>query len=429
MKTFSFIALTESRDLKINETNDPGASLLEELAQIFSIEVKDEPAGPKYVVRTFHQNTPELRERFEAFIEKYKPHNINIFQFRSYFQHLEEGEYFAFFPGEGLTPERSLDINHKLHALKENIPYEEVQRQHLATVGNLLDHYKIQGKDGKFKLGIGEPDKEKRRCRFCGRHTPDVQFKNVAHAIAEALGNKTLILYDECDTCNGGFGSANGIERSLINFVKPYTTFFGITGKRGVPKLSGKGFDIAYSNDQAAVPVKLIKSDIDIEDDIENSLREKKEFTRVIHETIVWQDLYRTLCKYTLSLLDSSELVPFQKTISWINREFSAEQLPRVAILRSYAFFRKQPGMLIYTRNNEDTELPFMVGEFHHTLLTFVFIMPFASNDRCSFTDEVDYRHFWSKFNHFNQVNGWRFMNMSRDEETTLEMELNFKQK
>lgn len=57
------------------------------------------------------------------------------------------------------------------------------------------------GYDG-LEEWIGEPDENKRICRFCGKSVPRVSFKKIAHAIQDALGNKLLFCYEECDTCN-----------------------------------------------------------------------------------------------------------------------------------------------------------------------------------------------------------------------------------
>jgi hypothetical protein len=50
-------------------------------------------------------------------------------------------------------------------------------------------------------------------CRFCGRRSPEVTFQFEAHAIPEALGNKSITSTYECDACNQAFG--RGIENDL----------------------------------------------------------------------------------------------------------------------------------------------------------------------------------------------------------------------
>jgi hypothetical protein len=72
-------------------------------------------------------------------------------------------------------------------------------------------------------------------CRFCGRSTPEVTFKEVAHAIPESLGNKSLTTEYKCDACNRFFGK--GIENDFGNWSKPQRTVSRIRGKKGVPTL------------------------------------------------------------------------------------------------------------------------------------------------------------------------------------------------
>ena len=58
------------------------------------------------------------------------------------------------------------------------------------------------------KIVVGESDKNKRRCIYCGGFLGDnkrTTFKEKAHAIPEALGNKKFIQNEECDSCNSFF--------------------------------------------------------------------------------------------------------------------------------------------------------------------------------------------------------------------------------
>lgn len=65
--------------------------------------------------------------------------------------------------------------------------------------------FRVYGYDGSSKVHIGEPQRDKRVCRFCGRSMPDVKFKKVAHALSESIGNKHIINNEECDSCNENF--------------------------------------------------------------------------------------------------------------------------------------------------------------------------------------------------------------------------------
>ena len=123
-----------------------------------------------------------------------------------------------------------------MHPLEANINFYE-------THYDILKHWLLRPGE-KVRLG----DKQNRVCRFCDRRPPDVTFRMVAHAIPEALGNKSIESAYECDECNERFG--RGIENDLGSWSKPMRTFARIRGKSGVPTLKktgdGKGWRIDY---------------------------------------------------------------------------------------------------------------------------------------------------------------------------------------
>ena len=68
----------------------------------------------------------------------------------------------------------------------------------LSSFGNILQNYTLYDSDDKGK--IGESDRNKRKCRFCGNTIKDgTTFSNKAHIIPEAFGNKKFICNEECD--------------------------------------------------------------------------------------------------------------------------------------------------------------------------------------------------------------------------------------
>lgn len=124
------------------------------------------------------------------------------------------------------------------------------------------NHYDIVGKwflrSGQKKVVLG--DKENRRCRFCGKTSPEVSFRKVAHAIPELIGNKSIVSNYECDTCNEEFG--RGIENDLGNWSKPTRTLVRIQGKNGVPTIK-KGGDKSWriEFDQSILNVTAYEDD------------------------------------------------------------------------------------------------------------------------------------------------------------------------
>lgn len=420
--TYSLISLSRTSDLSIS-TSDPYDTVTTDFLMLFVNDGDVDEENRKISIQSLQQNTKEIREKFDDFIDKYQAKDKKIFQFRSYFQSLEEDEYFMLWPTENLDNEKRTQLHQYLTSLKEGIDFNEIVEQHNILFKELLQHYNMLGFDKHTKKAVGEPDKSKRVCRFCGRKQPNVTFKNVAHAISESLGNKKIILYEECDECNARFGSASGIEINLITYLRLYGNFFGVRGKNGIHKIKGKNFEL--TNDGT------IKLDHYLQEGEEPSAddAENLEFLLETFEEISDQDIYRTLCKYALSVIGDELLPEFTETIKWINRETTLSKLPKVGILKSYELFNYHPSILLYHRKTVDTNLPFLVGEFHHTLLTFVFIIPLAKTDEKDFVNEEEHAFFWDFFKHYNSAKGWQYKDLSNNEKKAFKINLHFDQR
>jgi len=419
---FTFLSLSHSIDMSFESTTS-----IDEYANNFMLLfVKEEDidqVNHKINIQSLQQNTPELRQRIDDFVNHYKDINIKVFQLKSYFQKLSEGENFLIFPSSTLTLEQSLPFYNYLTSLQEGKDYKVVTDQIDTLFGELKKTYTIQAVDGSTKRPIGEQDKTKRVCRFCNNTREKVTFKNVAHAISESLGNKKIILNEECDQCNSEFGSAAGIEGSLITFLKFYGIFFGIKGKNGIPKIKGRNFEL--TNDGQIEIKHYLDSDDEIDKDKEIG---DTKFRLDTYDNIVNQDVYRTLCKYALSIVDSSVLPQFQDTINWINGKTTAKELPKVALLASYSFFKTHPSLIVYLRRDNNTDLPYAVGEFHYTFLTFVFIIPMTKEDTNDFTDKADFDKFWDFFKHYSLTPDWEYRNFSDNTKRKFSINLNFNQ-
>ena len=146
-----------------------------------------------------------------------------------------------------------------LSALQKGEDFEKMTKEMDDLFGVLMDSYEMFAFNENTKNKIGELDKSKRVCRYCNKRSPEVSFRKVAHSISEALGNKKIITNDECDACNEKFGK--GIENDLILYLNLYRVFFGIRGKKGIPKFKGKNFEIENIE---TIKIKQILSDEEI---------------------------------------------------------------------------------------------------------------------------------------------------------------------
>jgi hypothetical protein len=418
---FSFLALSHSIDMTFESTVSID-QLSNDFVLLFVKEEDIDRENHKINIKSLQQNTAKLRQRVDAFIDHYKDANIKVFQLHSYFQKLTEGEYFLIWPGNPLTTEQRMDFYNYLASLQEGKDYNTIKKQMDELFGKLRKVYSLNASDESTKKPIGEQDKSKRVCRFCNNTRVNVSFKNIAHAISESLGNKKIILNEECDGCNSDFGSASGIESSLITFLKFYGIFFGVKGKSGIPKIKGSNFEL--SNDGQIEIKHYADSDEELEKEVD--LTEAK-FRLDTYDNIVMQDIYRTLCKYSLSVIDASVVPQFKDTIDWLNRKTTIPKLPKVAILASYNFFKTHPSLIVYLRKDNSTEFPYAVGEFHYTFLTFVFIIPLTKADSKDFTDEKDYGKFWDFFKHYSMTKDWDFRDFSDNTKRKFTLNLNLK--
>jgi hypothetical protein len=162
------------------------------------------------------------------------------------------------------------------------------------------------------KIALG--DAKNRVCRFCGHGEPSVTFKLEAHAIPEALGNKSITTNYECDGCNQAFG--RGIENDLGNWSKPSRTFARIRGKSGVPTLKKGGPDPGWRIEygQTGFDIKQYEDDpIFVIDE------EKKQLTfELKRDAYTPVAVLKAFVKIGLTLLPAEELPNFTEALAWV---------------------------------------------------------------------------------------------------------------
>lgn len=393
--TLSFLALSRSLNLEI-ESADSIDEITGNLLQLFIKNIDYE--NFKIEIESLQQNTDDFRVKLNDLVEKYKDAKPEIQQLNSYFKDLKDNEYFFVFPAV-FPKEQSYYLYNYLLALEQNEDYGKFSQQMDELFGQVRENYEMLAFDENTRNKIGERDKSKRICRYCNKDSSEVKFRKVAHTISEALGNKKIITNDECDSCNEKFGS--GIENDLILYLNLYRTVFGIKGKNGVPKLKGKNFEI---ENKGAIEIKQILTDEEINDPNRDDFKLRLE----TNQDITTQNIYRTLSKYALGVIDKKQLENFQETIEWINGDKSFENLPKIKMLLSYELFSTHPKMMVYLRKNDNYDLPFAVVELRFTFLTFVYIIPKSSKDEKDFTQSEDFEKFWDFFKHYSSVRDWK---------------------
>lgn len=173
------------------------------------------------------------------------------------------------------------------------------------------EHYTIlfSSLDIEDKVYIGE--KVNKVCRFCNKSEKEASFKNIAHAIPESIGNKKIILYEECDNCNKFF--SENIEVHFDKLTKPLRNVGQVKGKRNVPSYKTKDKLSRIDVKDGFQILERIDSRITTFDEENNQIILNYEI-----EPYIPQAAYKTFVKMALSVMPSDELENFKEAIKWI---------------------------------------------------------------------------------------------------------------
>ncbi|MEY1589303.1 HNH endonuclease [Burkholderia sp. Bmkn7] len=195
-------------------------------------------------------------------------------------------------------------------------------------------------------------------CRFCGRSDAEVTFETVAHALPEALGNKSLFSEYECDECNGQFGRT--IESDFGTWSQPMRTMMRIKGKNGVPTMakgSRDGWRIEYKESRLKVTAR--ESDPIFQVDEANR---QVTFTlrRDPHTPIA---VLKTFWKMALTVMSEQDVAEYAHALAWLRAPHAPTGLAQIPVFRTFV-----PGPLpndkiaiqLLRRKSDDIAVPYM---------------------------------------------------------------------
>lgn len=235
----------------------------------------------------------------------------------------------------------------------------------------------------EIKVDVGEPDKNKRKCSFCGC-TDSRKYKDVAHAIQDSLGNKLLVCYEECDDCNH---KLNAIEDNFLHLMDVRRCIFHIARKNSTKSPHVIGDNFALHPDENGYAVLYLKKEpiealhINIDKPFEYRLHHK---ANVINEGI-----YKALAKMVIDLMSSDRLCHFTNTIKWLRSEetWVSDVLPSIVLGRSKEpLFYTQPALDICF--SKETNAPYCTGILWIYDVVYLFVMPFVDVDRGKFKSD-----------------------------------------
>lgn len=423
---FTLISLKKTSHFSLGGNPEDLGDHILELLQCFGANVDIETF--QITVTSLLQNTELLRESINNYVGKHRAHSPVINKLNDFFKKLEDNEMFYFLPGvKELTQKQTMMTYNELMSLMDkSLDFDDINSRFTETFGEFLDKYTLEGVISDKKIKIGEGLKSKRICRFCNnKRQKNTTFNQEAHAISESMGNKTVVLNEECDACNKYFSET--IERDIDTYFKTLTTFFKVKNKDNkVPKIKGKNFEFSHNSDEDGPDHVLIYT---LPESVEGSVSSSPpdRIPLQFNAKVRMQNIYKAFVKFSLSVVDDKFLERFNKTINWISTDHFYQHLPKIALLKSYNGFSKGAELKLYLRKDNDTRLPYAVGEFQYTFLKYVFIIPTFDDNERDFTEEVDYQYFWDFFKFFHIESGWEYQNFSNSEEKDFVFNMVFK--
>jgi len=322
-------------------------------------------------------NTLELQKKISETYSRIKKDHPEINKLLKFFEIIPLDEYFIILPREFKSSKEEWMFEAHVKSLNHSSILSEQQKffhQEISKVEkllpNMLDNFDIYSPSIDKKKSIGEKSKDKRRCRFCDRAQIDgATFKKIAHAIPFALGNKNLILNEECDSCNEYFGSS--IEPNFIYQYDILRSFHGLEGRGGNIKIKTKDFLMHNNNGQVFINAQQIN----VSDAPDGTITTRT--GRVRKYTPEYD--YKLLCKIALSIIPRKEIGNYQETIKWLRfNEKPSREIPNILVAKTKTIVTR---VAAYKKKNNEIELPNLICEFCFCGFIFVFPVPLSSTD------------------------------------------------
>ena len=352
------------------------------------------PEYKQHLIQYFHDQASEVKS-FHAIVNDIKKQDENNF-FMVF--HLGNGEPFSHEKCDKI--DLYLEAIHKVENIKKiqltELPFDEIDKLYQIFIDiyskeiNPFDEFysyisMTSNQNTNIKITTQEGRLEK-KCRFCFQTEPTVTFKDRAHAISRGLGNEGIFCFDECDTCNHYFGE--GIEKHLTTFLSVQRlSVISATRK----ELYENGTILRNDNKVIVIENKSqdFLKDIQVkEDHLEINLEPKN--------TFVPQSLFKALCKIALSVIEEqSHLDMLEETIKWVRSDISDKTSNLMVMGCYYEVYAKNDLKInIWTRANEDQNLPFKIIKLKVGQTNIFYALPFASNQKENFKLEALFNQF-----------------------------------
>ena len=247
----------------------------------------------------------------------------------------------------------------------------------------------LKAKHGLKILG----DPYRKVCRCCGKKEPEVSFKKIAHAFPEAIGNKALATYYECDVCNDFFGRT--IENDYCNYFSLFHSVMVKSGKGGkreckfkVPcekrtaNCSNSCVRIEYINNNPCIYrcENVSEKYVELKD---NCLKISKKTGKCCLIAV-----FKTLVKMAITVMPEKEIHTFSNVIKWILEEehnnyyISKPLLIRYQMIPGFNVTR-YPHFVLYRRKSGVLDVPYMLFQLTYSCFSLLIEVPNDYEAKC----------------------------------------------
>ncbi|WP_040565884.1 HNH endonuclease [Peptostreptococcus stomatis] len=357
-------------------------------------------------IKIDHKNRVKVLEFLERKYSKYKEMN----RLKKFFKDLSNAEYIYIFLYNDCLEEEYDTLKQSLLYYNNDYTEGEIVKEMKKVIDQkekakkFLDElpYEMINIIPDRRIFMGEVVKENRRCIYCGNDIKNgATFKDIAHAIPEALGNIKFFQNEECDLCNEYF--SRNAEEDLCNYLIWERLKYGLKGKNNLPKFQltdgrfakffdyeNENYDIDWGRFEVVkkfVKENKVKGPVIISN---KNISEVKDLEVNYVKDYIPQHIYKTLVKSVMGLIGNEFLQYFDETIKWLRYGNEYVELPKVAIRNSNRLII-EPELYIFKRKDIGLyAIPYCYAELRILDKIFIFIIPFTKNDRLKFVAEKE---------------------------------------
>lgn len=387
--------LLSAHSKRLMEFTSPNHELEQAVEDAFS-NINRIEGGNIYSVYQYNADTLRVMTELS---NAYKLRYPNVQQLPSYFKDFQEGDYFI--RHQSWAP--MIDLKRSMVKLDALTNGRDARRDDDIFVLNwgklylMFDAYSFGFLTDTIK--VGEPDPEKRVCRFCGKSVKD-RFKDVSHAIQEALGNKRLICHEECDECNNLF--SNTVETHLYKLLEINRTLSNVSGKgKKGHNLEGLNFHI-HPDPITNTSVVYVKQNQIFNDVYRGNVTGKIHLYN--NAKISYQGVYKALLKIAIDMIPSDKIHHFVQTGHWVHGDFEAPALPYFSYGEYHQFFEHPVLDLFFKTERSPQDAPYCTAELRIFDSIFLFTIPFNDVDGNNYLNADEIRNHMNRFKQFEYL-------------------------